>query len=183
VIEEVDVAGPPTSLAIRGAGWVEAAVLSAALEAKLAHDTAGAAIDSFPRVATVTSPEGATATVAVGLDGVVRVDLECGRILDGIVLRSYVIGAVHMALGWVTSEGLAVDAAGETSTLTIRSFGVLRSSDMPFVEVSLHESDGESVNGSDAVFAATAAAIWSAQGWPADWPTGQLPDVRLGVKQ
>lgn len=183
VIEEVDAAGPPTSLAIRGAGWVEAAVLSAALDAKRAYDSAGTAIDLLPRVATVTSPEGATATVAIGLDGVVRVDLECGRVLDDIVLRSYVIGAVHMALGWVTSEGLAVDAEGVTSTLTIRSFGVLRSSDMPFVEVSLHEADGEPVNGSDAVFAATAAAIWSAQGWPVDWPTRQLPDVGPGMKQ
>ncbi len=183
VIEEVDVIGPPTSMSIRGAGWAEGAILSAALAAKLSHDESVGEIDEFPRVATVTSPEGASATVAIGFDGVVRVDLECGRILDEIVLRSYVIGAVHMALGWVAGEGLAVDADGGIGTLTIRSFGVLRSSDMPFVEVSLHETEGESVNGSDAVFAATAAAIWSAQGWPVDWPTGQLPDVGPGVRQ
>ena len=102
-----------------------------------------------------------------------RVDLRCGRVLDSIVLRSYAIGAVHMALGWVTSEGLSVDEDGTISDLTIRSFGVLRSADMPHVEVTLHEEDTEPVNGSDAVFAATAAAVWSAQGWPTDWPTGR----------
>jgi len=82
---------------------------------------------------------------------------------------------VHMALGWVTSEGLSVDADGTINDLTIRSFGVLRAGDMPHVEVVLHEEDTHPVNGSDAVFAATAAAIWSAQGWPTDWPTGRGP--------
>ena len=169
VIEEVDVVGPPTSAFIRGAGVVEAQLLLAALTAKRADS----ADDAGSRSATVTSSEGATATVAVGLDGVVRVDLRCGQLLDAIVLRSYVIGAVHMALGWVTSEGLSVDADGVISDLTIRSFGVLRSADMPHVEVTLHEGETPPVNGSDAVFAATAAAVWSAQGWPTDWPTGR----------
>ena len=169
VIEEVDVVGPPTSASIRGAGVVEAQLLLAALTAKRADS----ADDAGSRSATVTSSEGATATVAVGLDGVVRVDLRCGQLLDAIVLRSYVIGAVHMALGWVTSEGLSVDADGVISDLTIRSFGVLRSADMPHVEVTLHEGETPPVNGSDAVFAATAAAVWSAQGWPTDWPTGR----------
>ena len=93
--------------------------------------------------------------------------------LDAVVLRSYVIGAVHMALGWVTSEGLAVDADGTVGDLTVRSFGVLRATDMPPVEVTLHDGTGEPVNGSDAVFAAVAAAAWSVQGWPTDWPTGR----------
>jgi CO/xanthine dehydrogenase Mo-binding subunit len=102
-------------------------------------------------------------------------------LLDAIVLRSYAIGAVHMALGWVTSEGLSVAEDGTISDLTIRSFGVLRSADMPHVEVTLHEEDSEPVNGSDAVFAAAAAAVWSAQGWPTDWPTGRsvLGDERV----
>ncbi len=39
------------------------------------------------------------------------------------------------ALGWVTSEGLAVDEAGEVHDLTIRSFGILRAKDMPRVVV------------------------------------------------
>ena len=169
VVEEVDVVGPPTSADIRGAGTVEAQLLLAALEAKYANRSP----DDTSHVATVTSPDGASATVAIGFDGVVRVDLRCGQVLDAIVLRSYAIGAVHMALGWVTSEGLSVDDEGVISDLTIRSFGVLRSADMPHVEVTLHEETTEPVNGSDAVFAATAAAIWSAQGWPTDWPTGR----------
>ncbi len=169
VVEEVDVAGPPTSVDIRGAGVAEAQILLAAIAAKNADESG----DNNAHSATVTSAEGAVATVAIGLDGIVRVDLRCGRVLDAIVLRSYAIGAVHMALGWVTSEGLSIDEDGMISDLTIRSFGVLRSADMPHVEVTLHEEDSESVNGSDAVFAATAAAVWSAQGWPTDWPTGR----------
>ena len=169
VVEEVDVVGPPTSADIRGAGVVEAQLLLAALAAK--HD--GTTERSGARSATVTSIEGATATVTVGLDGTIGVDLRCGQLLDAIVLRSYVIGAVHMALGWVTSEGLSIDSEGVISDLTIRSFGVLRSADMPHVEVTLHEDDAPPVNGSDVVFAATAAAVWSAQGWPEVWPTRQ----------
>ncbi len=169
VVEEVDVVGPPTSADIRGAGVVEAQLLLAALAAK--HD--GTTERSGARSATVTSIEGATATVTVGLDGTIGVDLRCGQLLDAIVLRSYVIGAVHMALGWVTSEGLSIDSEGVISDLTIRSFGVLRSADMPHVEVTLHEYDAPPVNGSDVVFAATAAAVWSAQGWPEVWPTRQ----------
>ena len=169
MVEEIDVFGPPTSVDIRGAGVAEAQILLAALAAKNASESG----DNNAHIATVTSAEGAVATVSMGADGIVRVDLRCGRVLDSIVLRSYAIGAVHMALGWVTSEGLSVDEDGMISDLTIRSFGVLRSADMPHVEVTLHEEDTEPVNGSDAVFAATAAAVWSAQGWPTDWPTGR----------
>ena len=168
VVEQVDVPGPPTSTAIRGAGWVEAAVLLAGLEAQRRS------VDGVEaHTAAVVSPDGAEAEASIGPDGVVRVQLRCGAVLDQVVLRSYVIGAAHMALGWVTSEGLAVDADGTVGDLTVRSFGVLRSSDMPLVEVTLHDDDGEPVNGSDAVFAAVAAAAWSVQGWPTDWPTGR----------
>jgi len=179
VVEEVDVVGPPTSVDIRGAGVAEAQILLAALAAKNEEESG----DNDAHSATVTSAEGASATVAIGLDGVVRVDLKCGRVLDAIVLRSYAIGAVHMALGWVTSEGLSVDEDGMISDLTIRSFGVLRSADTPHVEVTLHEEDSEPVNGSDAVFAAAAAAVWSAQGWPTDWPTGRSVLRHAGVTQ
>ena len=51
-----------------------------------------------------------------------------------VVLRSYCIGAAHMALGWVTSEGIRVDETGEPRDLTIRSFGILRATEMPSVE-------------------------------------------------
>ncbi len=90
-----------------------------------------------------------------------------------MVLRSYCVGAAHMALGWVTSEGLAVDEAGQVHDLTIRSFGVLRAVDTPPIDVVVdHVAAGPAVNGSDAVFAAVAAAAWLAQGAPPAWPTG-----------
>jgi hypothetical protein len=156
VVEEVDVAGPPTSSAIRAAGWAEAAVLLAAVNGR----------------AEVTAPNGASATASIGPDGTVRVRVACGRPLDATVLRSYCIGATHMALGWVTSEGIAVDGDGRPHDLTIRSFGILRAKDMPHVVVEIDEDDDrEPTNGSDAVFAAVAAAAWLERGLPTDWPT------------
>ena len=54
----------------------------------------------------------------------VTVRVDAGDPLDDVVLRSYAIGAAHMALGWVLTEGLAVDpGTGEVLDLTIRSFG------------------------------------------------------------
>ena len=156
VVEEVDVAGPPTSAAIRGAGWAEAAALLAALRGD----------------ASVTAPDGGQASASVE-GGSIRVQVRCGDPLDEVVLRSYCIGAAHMGLGLVTSEGLAVDEDGEVHDLTIRSFGVLRAVDTPPIEVAIDPTPGPAVNGSDAVFAAVVAAVWQHQGLPATWPTGQ----------
>jgi xanthine dehydrogenase small subunit len=160
-VEEVDVAGPPTSAAIRGAGWVEAAVLVAA--------ATGATV--------IRSPEGAEAEAAFEPDGRLRIRVSCGEPLDPVVLRSYCIGAAHMALGGVTSEGIAVDEAGVPHDLTIRSFGILRAKDMPRVEVEIDGGGGQPVNGSDAVFAAVALAAWRQEGLVTDWPTrrGRTP--------
>ena len=164
-VEEVDVPGPPTSIALRGAGWAEAAVLRAGLASRTG-------VPAMPMV----SPSGASAWASVE-GGRINVEVECGPPLDEVVLRSYVIGAAHQALGWVTSEGLAVDGAGEVHDLTIRSFGILRARDMPPVEVRVREvrvGDGAAtapVNGSDAVFAAVAAAVWIDRGLPPCWPT------------
>ena len=155
-VEEVDVPGPPTSAAIRAAGWAEAAVLAAGLRRE--------------REVTV-ARSSATATALVDDDGV-HIRVRCGAPLDEVVLRSYCTGAAHQALGWVTSEGLAVDGDGGVQDLTIRSFGILRAVDMPPVRVEVEPDDGEPVNGSDAVFAAVAGAAWVAQGCPVDWPTG-----------
>ncbi len=170
-VEEVDVAGPSTASDLRAAGWAEALVLLAAA----AHRASGDAGDSgVADEVEVTSPDGATAWARVtpGPDGKVAVRVRCGEPLDEVVLRSYCIGAAHMALGWVSSEGLAVDDEGEIHDLTIRSFGVLRAVDTPPIEVTIEPDDGPPVNGSDAVFAAVAAATWIAQGTPTDWPTG-----------
>ena len=157
-VEEIDVPGPPTSAALRAAGWAEAAIL-----------LAGARRD---RNVTVTSPAGATAAAAIDDSGAIRVRVRCGDPLDEVVLRSYCIGAAHMALGWVRSEGIAVDGNGDVLDLTIRSFGVLRAKDTPAVEVEIEHDDGPPVNGSDAVFAAVAAAAWIRGGLQQDWPTG-----------
>jgi len=70
---------------------------------------------------------------------------------------------------WI--EGIALDTAGVPVDLTIRSFGILAARDMPDVTIRLHEEDGQPVNGSDAVFVATLAAAWVAEGLPGRWPT------------
>jgi hypothetical protein len=153
-VEEIDVPGPPTSAAIRAAGWAEASVLRSALG---------------PGPDRVTTPDGATAEATVTAAGV-AVRVNAGVPLDTVVLRSYCIGAAHMALGWVRSEGIAVDADGEPHDLTIRSFGILRAVDMPPVEVEIADDDGPPVHASDAVFAAVAAAAWRHEGFVSDWP-------------
>jgi xanthine dehydrogenase small subunit len=165
VVEEVEVAGPPTSPDLRGAGWVEASVMVAALAARLeGRGGPGTAIE-------ITAPSGGRARVAVAASGAVSVEVWAGEVLDQATLRSYCIGAVHQALGWVRSEGIAVDADGRVHDLTIRSFGILSARDTPWMDVTMHRSDRWPVNGSDAVFAATAAAAWAADGWPSEWPT------------
>lgn len=156
-LHEVDVAGPPTSLDLRGAVWAE---LSALVASVSAPDERG----DYVR-----SPEGAEAWARVD-DGGVKITVRCGEVLDRTVLRSYCIGAAHMALGWVRSEGIAVDERGEIHDLTIRSFGILRAADMPRVEVDILDDGRTPVNGSDAVFAAVAAAVWRRDGYPSRWP-------------
>lgn len=154
-VTEVDVPGPPTSLALRGAGWVEAAVLLAA--------ATGAT--------EIVGPSGGKASA--GYDGErISVVVDAGAPLDPIVLRSYCIGAAHMAYSWVTSEQLHVDEGGEVHDLTIRSFGIIKAADTPQIEIDITDSDAEPVNGSDAVFAAVALAVWRQRGLPPAWPTG-----------
>ncbi len=158
LVEEVDVPGPATSVALRGAGWAEAAAVLAVL--------AGGADGRVQ----VTTAEGGWAAAAITAAGV-EVDVACGPPLDEVVLRSWCIGAAHQALGWVRSEGVAVDDDGEVHDLTIRSFGILRARDTPPVNVTVRIEPGrEPVRGSDAVFAAVAAATWRAEGLPGRWP-------------
>jgi len=76
---------------------------------------------------------------AVVDDGGVRVRVSAGDPLDEVVLRSFCVGAAHMALGWVTSEGLAVGETGTPLDLTIRSFGVLRAVDTPPITVEIED--------------------------------------------
>jgi len=163
VVEEVDVPGPPTSAVLRGAGWVEAAVVLAALAASPEEAGRGRA--------EVTAPGGAWAAASVTEEGV-EVEVACGAALDEVVLRSWCTGAAHQALGWVRTEGVTVDEEGRVHDLTIRSFGVLRARDTPPITVTIHPDRGptSSVPGSDAVFAAVTAAAWLAEGLPTSWP-------------
>jgi len=159
---EVDMDGPPVSADLRAAGWAEAAVLSAVL---------GALGEGSQMPVTVVSPDGARASASVASGAVqVRVRVSAGEVLDEVVLRSYVIGAVHQALGWVRSEGVAVGEDGEVLDLTIRSFGIIPARDMPEVEVGIERGRGPAVRASDAVFAAVAAAAWMAGGLAPQWP-------------
>lgn len=157
-VEQLDGPGPPTSVDLRAAGWAEATVL-----------LAGARGVTAPVVDPV---RGARAEASIGDDGVLRVRVEAGEVLDEVVLRSYCTGAAHMALSWISSEGLAVDDAGDVHDLTIRSFGVLRAVDTPPIEVEVVPGTGLPVRGSDAVFVAVAAAAWVHLGCPPEWPTG-----------
>ena len=155
-VTEVELPGPPTSAQIRGAGWVEAAALLAAAR--------GA-------VGWIAAPDGGTATAEVQADGSISVAVRAGRPLDQTVLRSYCTGAAHMAYSWVTSESLGVDPNGAVHDLTVRSFGIVAAAQMPAVHVDVVDDGSEPVNGSDAVFAAVAAAVWMARGTPPTWPT------------
>ena len=94
----------------------------------------------------------------------VEVRVAPGDPLDEVVLRSYCVGAAHMALGWVLSEGLTVDPeTGDVLDLTIRSFGILRAQDTPPIDVTVVDDPGAPrAHASDAVFAAVAAATWNA---------------------
>ncbi|MCB0993579.1 MAG: 2Fe-2S iron-sulfur cluster binding domain-containing protein [Acidimicrobiales bacterium] len=157
-VVEFDLPGPPTSADIRAAGWAEALVLLAGARGEVGE---------------VRAPDGGRARAAVSPTGI-DVWVDAGEPLDATVLRSYAIGAAHMAYSWVTSEGLSVDAEGRVEDLTIRSFGIVRAADLPPITVTIEPSSAPPVNGSDAVFAAVAAATWLARGCPPEWPCGLL---------
>jgi len=156
VVEEVEATGPPTDAGLRAVGWAEAALLLAAVHGP----------------GPVVAPDGGSASATIDPDGTVCVRVAAGEPLDEVVLRSYCVGAAHQALSWVRSEGLAVTADGVVADLTIRSFGILKASEMPPVVVEVEGGDGPPVNGSDAVFVAVAAAAWLAAGTPTDLPVG-----------
>ncbi len=166
-------AGPSTASTLRAVGLAERVVLvEGALHvvgtdrAALVHDARAGSVLLDTCVAV---GSGAVAGGRVILDDFghverVHVRVAAGDPLDEIVLRSYAIGAAHMALGWVLTEGLAVDpVTGEVHDLTIRSFGILRAKDTPLIDVEIIDDPGTPLaHASDAVFAAVAAATWNA---------------------
>ena len=152
---EVDVAGPAVSWQLRAAGAAETAML---VSGALGRDIE------------VVTPSGARASASYGER--VHVTVAAGDPLDEVVLRSYAIGAAHMALGWVLRESIAVDPeTGEVHDLTIRSFGILRAGETPPIDVTIVDDDGPPrARSTDAVFAAVAAATWNALGNPVTLP-------------
>jgi aerobic-type carbon monoxide dehydrogenase small subunit (CoxS/CutS family) len=190
-VEVVDLEGPVVGSDLRAAGWAEVLAALHALQARPEGPDAPHNARPMLTVGTgradVTVPGGGRAIVEVhpedrdGGRSSVEVDIWAGEVLCPVTLRSYALGAVHQALGMVWSEGIAVDETGEPLDLTIRSFGILAARDMPEVVVRLHENDGWPVNGSDAVFVATLAAAWIAEGLPAEWPTRRAA-VRAPVR-
>jgi len=168
------VPGPPTSPALRAFPLAELTLLVEGALAESGTDrgelvaderASGVLLDSC-----ATAVGGATAGARVTIDPTtgaierVEVRVAAGDPLDDTVLRSYCIGGAHMALGWVLSEGIAVDAqTGDALDLTIRSFGVIRAKDTPPIEVTIVDDPGEPLpRASDAVFASVAAATWNA---------------------
>ncbi len=165
-LEPVHVVGPATSLSLRAAVWAEAAVLASAAR----HGRRGSPVTDV--AVEVESPRGGRANVRCAAGGSLDIEVSAGAVLDQVSLRSFVIGACHQALGWVRSEGIAVSSEGMVQDLTIRSFGILQARAMPRLSVRVvDEPDRAPVNGSDAVFAAVAAARWLADGMPVAWPT------------
>ena len=173
VWESVTAPGPPTSSSLRAVGLAERAVLVEGALHEAGVDRTSLVRDARARSVLldtcVCSGDGAlagarVATTEEGRIERVHVRVAAGDPLDDVVLRSYAIGAAHMALGWVLTEGLAVDAAtGKIHDLTIRSFGILRAKDTPPIDVEIVDDPGAPrARASDAVFAAVAAATWNA---------------------
>jgi xanthine dehydrogenase small subunit len=174
-VEPFTVVGPPVSGDQRGAGWAEAAVL-AACASIVALRGPGPHRDVPVEVS---APDGGRAVVTCGSDDAIAVSVAAGEVLDDVTLRSYCIGAVHQALGWVRSEGIAVDDEGSVHDLTIRSFGILPARSVPPISVTIDRDRGrDAVNGSDAVFSAAAAACWLADGLAPAWPTRRTVPAR-----
>jgi xanthine dehydrogenase small subunit len=171
--EAEPVTGPRVATHLRAVGAAELAVLvegaldeAGADRAALIGEerAAGALLDTCVCLA-----GGALGGARVHLDdagALARIEVRvcAGDPLDDVVLRSYAVGATHMALGWVLSEGIAVDPdTGEVHDLTIRSFGVIRAKDTPPIDVTIVDDGGPPrPRSSDAVFAAVAAAAWNA---------------------
>jgi xanthine dehydrogenase small subunit len=171
-----EIPGPPTGPHLRAAGLAEHVVLlegalaaARAERGALATDERAAAVlldTCAPAPAGSAALAGARVELAPDTGALSRVEVRvaAGDVLDAVVLRSYATGAAHMALGWVLTEGLAVDPeTGEVHDLTIRSFDIIRAKDTPPIDVTILEDPGPPCpRSSDAVFAAVAAAAWNA---------------------
>jgi hypothetical protein len=174
-ITSTELVGPPTSRAARAAVFAEMRVLqegaldAAGFDRAANLPTARAAavfLDNAVSIPDVGSIAGARVVINPERGALERVEVRvaAGDPLDEVVLRSYAVGAAHMALGWVLTEGLAVDPeTGEVHDLTVRSFGIIRAKDTPVIDVTIVDDPGPPLaRSSDAVFCAVAAAAWNA---------------------
>ena len=168
--ESADVPGPPVAAGVRAYGLAEQAVLvegaldAAGIDRRVLTDD-DALLDTL-----VLSPSGARAGARVAFDDAtgrlagVEVRLAAGDPLDEVVLRSYALGAAHMALGWVLTESIAVDRIDGRSARPHDP--VVRHhprGDMPPVTITILPDPAPArERSSDAVFAAVAAATWNA---------------------
>lgn len=194
--EQVDLVGPTVGSGLRAAGWaeqvvlVEGAIAAAGIDRRsLVTDerSEDALLDTCARAST-DALAGARVTLdpSSGALADVEVCVAAGDPLDEVVLRSYAIGAAHMALGWVLSEGLTVDpTTGELLDLTIRSFGIIRAKNTPPIRIRILDDPGPPLGrSSDAVFAAVAAATWNALAQnpaerPESFPAMGTPAARM----
>lgn len=174
-LRAVEVVGPPTSRELRVALLAELRVLQEGALDEAGFDRAAHLRDDLAASVLLDNavslhPERSKAGARVHVDPStgtitdVEVRVAAGDPLDDVVLRSYATGAVHMALGWVLTEGIAVDPdTGEVHDLTIRSFGVIRPRATPPIEVTVVDDPRPALaRGSDAVFVAVAASCWNA---------------------
>ena len=189
-----EVPGPPTASHLRAVGLAERAVLveGALHEAGVDRrtlvrpDRSNAVLLDTCVAGWGGACAGARVTVANDTGAVTSIDvrLAAGDPLDDVVLRSYAVGASHMALGWVLTEALAVAPGGEVRDLTIRSFGIVRAKDTPPITVTILDEPGPPLpRSSDAVFAAVGSALWNAlarsEGRPDSFPAHDTRAARI----
>ena len=117
----VVVPGPPVGIDAAPSGWRNGRCSSKVRSRRrvpngaelLSDDRAGGVLLDTCAPAPGGAVAGRACTSIPTTGAIQRVDVRvaAGDVLDEVVLRSYCIGAAHMALGWVLSEGLTVDRA------------------------------------------------------------------------
>ncbi len=168
-LEQVVVDGPPVASDPRAAVWAEAAALDLAV--RLAGGGPRTPVVDVP--VEVVAPSGGRSVVRCLADGSLLVEVDAGAPLDETVLRSYALGAAHQALGLVGSEGIAVDASGAVSDLTVRSFGILPARATPPVTVTVGGDPGRPAGAGRPTRCSPRSPLRA--GWPTDCPGSGPP--------
>ncbi len=139
------VPGPAVSFDLRAAVWAEAAVLAAC--ARIVGRWRRRPHRSTTYRSRSPAPAGAGPRPAAGPTVRSRWRSMAVRCSTRWSCAPTAIGAAHQALGWVGTEGIAVERPGVVHDLTMRSFGILPARDMPPVTVAVstrrHRSAGQ----------------------------------------